>query len=162
MWQGVRAAGSEVFLLFRSRVPGRAGLRVGGRHLGTSTLHLRRGCKEARTATARGCGGGMHRATPVPAAGGGGPAEPLGAPPGSRVGLFPRPQQGHKIDAQQRACASASGPGNAIISHFLMNFKIPKRQVKMDFLLAGTKYCIIHLASSLKWLQCIPFPPIKK
>lgn len=47
---------------------------------------------------------------------------------------------------------SAGGAGNSIVSHFLIHFKIPKRHVKMDFLVAATNNCIIHLTSSLKWI----------
>lgn len=33
----------------------------------------------------------------------------------------------------------AGSTWNSIISNFLINFKIPKRQVKMDFLVAATE-----------------------
>lgn len=56
---------------------------------------------------------------------------------------------------------NAGGPENSIISHFLINSKIPKRQVKMDVLMATTKYCIISLARLSNGYN-VSHPPNKK
>ena len=50
---------------------------------------------------------------------------------------------GPKINVKDMCVIHGHGTWNPIISNFLVNFKIPKSRVEMDFLMAATKNSII-------------------